>query len=247
MLFNSFEFFLFLPLVFGLYWFVFQHKLRAQNLLILLASYFFYGWWSWKFMALLMLSTALDYAYGFWVASPDRKKAKVFLWLSIINNLGILGVFKYYNFYATQFQQGFELLGIHSNPILLNIALPIGISFYTFHGMSYVFDIYRSQQKPVRNFVDYNSAIDTIFHGGRVGESYNVGGLNEWTNLELVRFLCQLMDQKLNREKGTSEKLITFEQGLENSVDWYLNNQEWVQKVTSGAYQTYYEQMYSNR
>ena len=106
-------------------------------------------------MGLLMLSTALDYAYGFWVASPNRKKAKLFLWLSIINNLGILGVFKYYNFFATQFQQGFELLGLHTNPVLLNVALPIGISFYTFHGMSYVFDIYREQQKPVKNFVDY--------------------------------------------------------------------------------------------
>lgn len=106
-------------------------------------------------MGLLMLSTALDYAYGFWVASPNRKKAKLFLWLSIINNLGILGVFKYYNFFAVQFQQGFELLGLHSNPVLLQIALPIGISFYTFHGMSYVIDIYRGNQKPVRNFVDY--------------------------------------------------------------------------------------------
>ena len=124
---------------------------------------------------------------------------------------------------------------------------------------------------------DHASAIDTIFHKGHVGESYNVGGLNEWTNLELVHFLCQLMDQKLKREKGESEKLITFvtdraghdkryaidatkletelgwkpsitfEQGLNNTVDWYLNNQEWVAKVTSGAYQTYYEQMYSNR
>ncbi len=155
MLFNSFEFFLFLPVVFVLYWFVLQQKLRAQNLLILVASYFFYGWWSWAFTGLLLLSTILDYAYGFGVASSDRKKAKLFLWLSIINNLGILGVFKYYNFFAVQFQQGFELLGIHSNPTLLKIALPIGISFYTFHGMSYVFDIYRAQQKPVRNFVDY--------------------------------------------------------------------------------------------
>ena len=106
-------------------------------------------------MGLLMLSTALDYAYGFWVASPNRKKAKFFLWLSIINNLGILGVFKYYNFFAVQFQKGFDLLGLHSNPVLLQVALPIGISFYTFHGMSYVFDIYRGQQKPVRNFIDY--------------------------------------------------------------------------------------------
>ncbi len=102
-----------------------------------------------------MLSTALDYAYGFWVASPNRKKSKFFLWLSIINNLGILGVFKYYNFFAVQFQKGFDLLGLHTNPVLLQVALPIGISFYTFHGMSYVFDIYRGNQKPVRNFVDY--------------------------------------------------------------------------------------------
>ena len=120
-----------------------------------MASYFFYGWWSWEFMGLLMLSTALDYAYGFWVASPNRKKAKLFLWLSIINNLGILAVFKYYNFFALQIQSGLELLGLHTNPILLELALPIGISFYTFHGMSYVFDIYRGQQKPVKNFIDY--------------------------------------------------------------------------------------------
>lgn len=106
-------------------------------------------------MGLLMLSTTVDYAYGFGVASPNRKKAKLFLWLSIINNLGILGLFKYYNFFAVQIQNGFDLLGLHTNPILLQVALPIGISFYTFHGMSYVFDIYRGNQKPIRNFVDY--------------------------------------------------------------------------------------------
>lgn len=155
MLFNSLEFFFFLPIVFIGYWFVFKPSLRLQNLFILVASYFFYGWWSPAFMGLLMLSTLLDYTYGFGVASDNRRKAKLFLWLSIINNLGILGVFKYYNFFATQFQQGLESLGLHSNPTLLNIALPIGISFYTFHGMSYVFDSYRGQQKPVSNFVDY--------------------------------------------------------------------------------------------
>jgi alginate O-acetyltransferase complex protein AlgI len=106
-------------------------------------------------MGLLLLSTLLDYTYGFSVASPNRKKAKFFLWLGIINNLGILGVFKYYNFFALQIQQGLESLGLHINPVMLNIALPVGISFYTFHGMSYVFDIYRGQQKPVRNFIDY--------------------------------------------------------------------------------------------
>lgn len=155
MLFNSFEFLLFLPTVFILYWFVFNKSIRRQNILILVASYFFYGWWSWKFMLLLALSTFLDYAYGFFVASTNKKKAKLFLWLSIINNLGILGIFKYYNFFAIQFQHGLSLLGLHTNPILLQVALPIGISFYTFHGMSYVFDIYRGKQKPVTNFIDY--------------------------------------------------------------------------------------------
>ncbi|MFM7007339.1 MAG: MBOAT family O-acyltransferase [Flavobacteriales bacterium] len=155
MLFNSLEFFFFLPLVFIGYWFVFKHSLRFQNSFILIASYFFYGWWSPAFMGLLMLSTLLDFAYGFGVASSKPKKAKLFLWLSIVNNLGILGVFKYYNFFAAQFQEGFGLLGLHFDTYLLNLALPIGISFYTFHGMSYVFDIYRGQQKPVRNFVDY--------------------------------------------------------------------------------------------
>ncbi len=155
MLFNSFDFLIFFPIVFLLYWFVFQKRLIWQNALVLVASYFFYGWWSWKFMGLLVLSTLLDYTYGFSVASPNRKKAKFFLWLGIINNLGILGIFKYYNFFAVQFQQGLEYLGLHTNPVLLNIALPVGISFYTFHGMSYVFDIYRGQQKPVKNFIDY--------------------------------------------------------------------------------------------
>ncbi len=85
MLFNSFEFFLFLPVVFILYWFVLNKSLKWQNALVLGASYFFYGWWSWAFMALLMASTLLDYLYGFGVAAADRKKAKLFLWLSIIN------------------------------------------------------------------------------------------------------------------------------------------------------------------
>ena len=155
MLFISFEFILFLPVVFCLYWFVTGKSLRWQNILLLVASYFFYGWWSYKFLALLALGTLLDYCYGFGVASENKKKAKIFLWLGVINNVGILGIFKYYNFFALQFQKGFEIIGIHTNPVLLHIALPVGISFYTFHGMSYVFDIYRGKQKPVTNFIDY--------------------------------------------------------------------------------------------
>jgi len=154
-LFNSLEFLLFLPIVFILYWFLFNKNLKWQNALILSASYIFYGWWSYKFLLLLLLSTCLDYFYGFAVAQTNRKKSKVFVTLSVINNLGILGVFKYYNFFATEFKHVFSLIGIETNPVLLQVALPIGISFYTFHGMSYVFDIYRGRQKPVKNIIDY--------------------------------------------------------------------------------------------
>ncbi len=155
MLFNTFEYFIFLPVVFILYWFVFKQSYKWQNGLVLVASYFFYAWWDWRFLGLLALSTLLDFAYGFWVASPNKRKAKMFLWLSIINNLGILAVFKYYNFFATELQTLLGQMGMQCHPVLIDVALPVGISFYTFHGMSYVFDIYRDQLKPVRSFIDY--------------------------------------------------------------------------------------------
>lgn len=155
MLFNSIEFLIFLPIVFILHWFVFNRNYKYQNILILAASYFFYGWWSWKFLLLLMFSTLLDYFYGFGVASDNKKRSKLFLVLSIINNLGFLALFKYYNFFISEFHTLLGGVGIHFSPVLLNIALPVGISFYTFHGMSYVFDIYRKKREPVKSLVDY--------------------------------------------------------------------------------------------
>lgn len=132
-----------------------NQSLKWQNALLLVASYVFYGWWSWKFLLLLMLSTSLDFFYGFSVASVDKRKARLYLLLSVINNLGILAVFKYYNFFIAETHQFLEMMGLNASPLVLEIALPVGISFYTFHGMSYVFDIYRGIQKPVRNVVDY--------------------------------------------------------------------------------------------
>jgi D-alanyl-lipoteichoic acid acyltransferase DltB (MBOAT superfamily) len=155
MLFSSYEFILFLPIVFCLYWLLNRYKLIAQNSLLLVAGYFFYGWWSWKFMLLLFLSTLLDFLYGFGVASANRSKAKFYLWLSIINNLGILAIFKYYNFFASECSHLLQTIGWQINLPILEIILPVGISFYTFHGMSYVFDIYREKQRPISNFVDY--------------------------------------------------------------------------------------------
>jgi alginate O-acetyltransferase complex protein AlgI len=155
LLFNSITFFVFLPVVFILYWFVFNRSLRWQNLLLLGASYFFYGWWSYKFLGLLVISTLLDYFYGFGVAAESSRKSKFFLWLTVFNSLGILAIFKYYDFFAKEFADGVSQLGFHIEPYLLNLALPIGISFYTFHGMSYVFDIFRKKQKPIKSLVDY--------------------------------------------------------------------------------------------
>ena len=155
MLFNSFEYFLFLPITFLVYWFIFNNNRKAQNVLILIASYLFYGWWSVSFLGLLIISTLLDFLYGFGVNHHNPRRSKFFLWLSIFNNLGILAVFKYYNFFIEQFQTGLGILGIPLQAKLLEIALPVGISFYTFHGMSYVFDIYRKKQSPIASPVDY--------------------------------------------------------------------------------------------
>ena len=155
MLFNSTEFLIFLPIVFILYWIVFRKSLAAQNVLILLASYLFYAWWDWRFLFLLLLSTFIDYGFGLLIYKSEKKK-KLFLWLSIINNLGILAFFKYYNFFAQSTKDLFSQIGFEAHPYFLNIVLPVGISFYTFHGMSYVFDIYRGKVIPTKNYIDYS-------------------------------------------------------------------------------------------
>jgi len=156
MLFNSVSFAIFLPIVFVLYWFVTNKNLKAQNILLLVSSYFFYACWDWRFLFLLMFSTLLDYYTGLMMCKTENKGTKKFwFWLSIIINLGFLGIFKYYNFFASSFAEAAAGLGFTTNPVLLDILLPVGISFYTFHGLSYVIDIYKERIKAERNFVDY--------------------------------------------------------------------------------------------
>ncbi len=157
MFFNSIDFAIFLPIVFLLYWFVTKGNLRLQNILLLVSSYFFYACWDWRFMFLLIFSTLLDYFTGIRIheAANQRKKLS-WLWLSIGINLGFLGVFKYYNFFAASFADGLSLLGLNANLGSLQVILPVGISFYTFHGLSYVFDLYNNRIKPERNFIDYS-------------------------------------------------------------------------------------------
>ena len=157
MLFNSLNFAIFLPIIFILYWFVTKENLRFQNILLLGTSYFFYACWDWRFMLLLIFSTALDYFTGIKIQEAiNQRNKKFWLWLSIGINLGFLGIFKYYNFFAASFAEGLSLLHLKSNLGSLNILLPVGISFYTFHGLSYVIDIYKNRIKPEKNFVDYS-------------------------------------------------------------------------------------------
>ena len=157
MLFNSFSFALFFPIVFVLYWFVFNKKYTHQNYLLLFASYFFYANWDWRFMLLLLFSTILDYVSGLKIEAANSKtKMKIWLWLSIGINLGFLGFFKYFNFFIGSFTELLKDLGIQVNVSTLQIILPVGISFYTFHGLSYVLDIYNGKIKAEKNFVDYS-------------------------------------------------------------------------------------------
>lgn len=156
MLFNSIGFVIFLPVVFLLYWFVTNKNLKLQNVLLLLASYFFYACWDWRFLFLLMFSTFLDYFTGLKMQDAKNQKRKRFwFWLSVVINLGFLGIFKYYNFFAESFADAISNVGLQVNPWTLKVILPVGISFYTFHGLSYVIDIYKDRIKAEKNFVDY--------------------------------------------------------------------------------------------
>lgn len=157
MLFNSFSFAVFLPIVFILYWFVGKRNLGIQNVILLASSYFFYACWDYRFLFLLIFSTLLDYYTGIKMYSAQNEvKKKLWFWLSIGINLGFLGVFKYYNFFVSSFADALSILGIHTNYWTLQLILPVGISFYTFHGLSYVIDIYKNRIKPEVNFIDYS-------------------------------------------------------------------------------------------
>ena len=156
MLFNSFEFLLFLPTVLGLYWFVLHRHLRAQNLLLLVASYVFYGWWDWRFLGLIALSTVVDFLVGIRIEkAPDKARKKRWLWVSLGVNLGILGYFKYANFFIENWIAAWQSVGITMHAATLQIILPVGITFYTFQTLSYSIDIYRGKLKATREPVAF--------------------------------------------------------------------------------------------
>ena len=153
MLFNTYKFFLFFTVVYGLY-LKLGHK--GQNRMLLIASYIFYGSWNWRFLSLILISTIIDYYCGIQIERElTKKRSKLFLIISICSNLGILGIFKYYDFFALSFQRLTNIFGWNIEPIFLNLILPVGISFYTFQTMSYTIDIYFKKLKPTKHFFDF--------------------------------------------------------------------------------------------
>jgi len=160
-LFNSIEFLLFLPTVFVLYWFVFNKNLKVQNSLILISSYVFYGWWNYRFLSLIFLSTIVDYTVGLNIPKQNsEKKQKLLLWCSVLFNLSVLGFFKYYNFFVDSWIDLFSSVGYEIKSVwTLNIILPVGISFYTFQTMSYTIDIYRNKLEPTKDFISFASFV----------------------------------------------------------------------------------------
>ncbi len=156
MLFNSIDFAIFLPVVFFLYWFLFNKNLKIQNFFLLVVSYIFYGWWDWRFLSLIVFSSFVDYLTGIKLDSETNiKKRRLYLSISILVNLGFLGFFKYYNFFVDNLIESFRLFGKELEIGTLKIILPVGISFYTFQTMSYTIDVYRQKLKPTRNIIDF--------------------------------------------------------------------------------------------
>ncbi len=156
MLFNSLSFAIFLPIVFVIYWLV-NNNLRLQNLILLISSCYFYGTWDYRFLFLLLFSISLDYVSGIKIYEAKTKKRKnVWLLISVLINVGFLGIFKYYNFFASSLADFLAFFGFKADYWTLRVILPVGISFYTFHGLSYVFDIYNGKIKPERNIVNYS-------------------------------------------------------------------------------------------
>jgi alginate O-acetyltransferase complex protein AlgI len=160
MLFNSIDFAVFLPLVFIVYWIVGSKRIKSQNIILLGASYIFYGWWDWRFLILIVASSLVDFIIGLKLEKETNSTLrKALLITSVAINLGLLGFFKYFNFFLDNFLQAFHWFGYPINQGLLSIVLPVGISFYTFQTLSYTIDVYRGKLSPTRDFIAFSAFI----------------------------------------------------------------------------------------
>lgn len=188
MLFNSFCFLVFLPIVFGLYWFL-RRWVRFQNLLVVLASYVFYGWWDGRFLLLIAFTSAWSYVVGaielrhYGTPGRERWQSKLLVVLSLVVNLGILGYFKYCDFFLAQACSLLAACGLNVHPSSLRVILPVGISFYTFQALSYTIDVYRRAIRPTRDPIAFFAFISFF-------PQLVAGPIERATNL-LPQFLAQ--------------------------------------------------------
>ena len=156
MLFNSLDFAFFLPIVFAIYWLLANKGIKGQNLFLLVSSLFFYGYWDWRFCFLIVTSACIDFFLGLALGKrKDPHQRKLLLYFSLISNLGILGFFKYFNFFIESFAIGFSFLGQNISASSIEIILPVGISFYTFQTLSYTIDIYHKKIKPTQDLISF--------------------------------------------------------------------------------------------
>ena len=155
MLFNSVNFLFFIIITYTLYWSIPNNKIKSQNILLLIASLFFYGFWNWNFLLLLIFSIVMDFLFAIKIEKSKAKIKKIWFYTSLLLSFGFLFFFKYYNFFIESFTLLLSKLGLSSNPLILKIILPIGISFYTFHSVSYIVDVYKNKINAERNIVSY--------------------------------------------------------------------------------------------
>ena len=223
MIFNSIDFAIFLPIVFILYWFVLNKNVKQQNLLVFIVSYIFYGWWDWRFLSLILFSTIVDYSIGVLLSKESNKnKRKLFLWISILVNLGFLGFFKYYNFFLENFVQAFSFFGKQIQPNTLNIILPVGISFYTFQTLSYTIDVYRKKLEPTKDFIVFGSFVSFFpqLVAGPIERATNL--LPQFFQLRKFNYL-QAVDGMRQILWGLFKKVVIADNAAE-FANMYFNN-----------------------
>ena len=156
MLFNSFAYLIFFPTVFLLYWFCLSKTVKIQNLFLLAASYFFYGWWNWRYLSLVILCSTVNYIAGRMLMKTEKQKyRKLIIVFCCLISFGVLGIFKYYNFFITSFADFLGLLNIRTHTTILNVILPVGISFYTFHTLTYTLEVYKRKFEPTKDIISF--------------------------------------------------------------------------------------------
>lgn len=227
MLFNSLEFIVFLPISFYLYWFVFNKKLKHQNLFLVIISYCFYGFWDPRFLILIFISTVWDFFLGkqIYKVKNDLLKKRLLL-CSVLLNLSLLAVFKYFNFFIENAQLALSFFGLNSESTwTLNLILPVGISFYTFQTMSYTLDIYREKLKPNMNFISFACFVSFFpqLVAGPIERAKNF--LPQFNNKRVFTFKKGVQGMKL-LVWGMFKKVVIAD-SLAPSVDAIFNNSDY--------------------